>query len=68
MVYIRLITCRHLNAADLDTSDPYPLLSLAMVPPQSTVKSGTNLNPVYYETFQIDVTNSGAKLNCSLRL
>ena len=65
VVYIELVACRHLNAADLDTSDPYVVISCNGTQLQSTVK-WRNLNPVYYETFQIDVTNSGAKLNFSV--
>jgi hypothetical protein len=65
VVYVEIIACRHLNAADIDTSDPYIKLTCNGYELESSVK-WRNLNPVYNEKFEIDVTNNGAKLNIAV--
>jgi hypothetical protein len=51
-----------LNAADIDTSDPYCQINCNGTKLETSVK-WRNLNPIYYEKFEIDVTNAFAKIN-----
>jgi hypothetical protein len=62
---VEIVACRHLNAADLDTSDPYAKITCNGTELMSSVK-WRNLNPVYHEKFELDVTNSSAKLNIAM--
>ena len=64
-LFITVINCRYLNAADMTTSDPYCDLRCNGKSVQTTVK-WKNLNPDYYESFEIDVTNPSAKLTIAV--
>jgi hypothetical protein len=59
VLYLTIKCCRYLNAADLDTSDPYCDIICNGKSVQTSIK-WTNLNPVYNEDFEIDVTNPSA--------
>ena len=65
-LFLTIIACRYLNAADLTTSDPYCDIFCNGRNLQSSVK-WKNLNPTYYESFEIDVTNPSAKLNIQVK-
>jgi len=65
VVFLQICCCRHLNAADTTTSDPYCVVSCNGTVLSSTVK-WKDLNPVYDEKFEIDVTNAFAKLNITV--
>lgn len=62
MLYLQIVKCRYLNAMDFDTSDPYCEIYCNGIFLQTTIK-WRNLNPDYYESFEIDVTNPSAELN-----
>lgn len=57
-----VVACRHLNAADISTSDPFCEILCNGKNLQTSVK-WSNLNPVWNEKFEIDVTNPDAGLN-----
>jgi hypothetical protein len=59
VLYLTIVRCTGLVAADLTTSDPYVDISCNGTNVQSSVK-WQNLNPEYYESFEIDVTNPAA--------
>ena len=65
VLYLEIIGCKYLNPADLDTSDPYCDINCNGTNLQSSVK-WMNLNPVYHEKFEIDVTNPAAVLNITV--
>lgn len=65
VLYLEIIACRHLNPADLDTSDPFCDINCNGTNLQTSVK-WMNLNPIYHEKFEIDVTNPQATLNISV--
>jgi hypothetical protein len=60
-LFVEILRCRYLNAADLTTSDPYCEILCNGRRLQTTVK-WANLNPIYNEKFEIDVSNPGAFL------
>ncbi|CAM9115659.1 unnamed protein product, partial [Ectocarpus fasciculatus] len=62
VLHLSIIAARHLNAADLGSSDPFCDIFCNERRLQTTVK-WTNLNPIWNEDFQIDVTNPEAGLN-----
>ncbi|RYH31298.1 hypothetical protein EON65_02940 [archaeon] len=64
VLYLTIIACRHLNAADIATgsADPYCEIKCNGMQLQTSIK-WTNLNPKWHENFEIDVTNPAAKLN-----
>jgi hypothetical protein len=59
VLYLTIIRCKGLVAADLTTSDPYVDIFCNGTNVQSSVK-WQDLNPVYYESFEVDVTNPSA--------
>jgi hypothetical protein len=63
VLYLTIIKCRYLNAMDFDgNSDPYCVINCNGHSLQTSVK-WNNLNPDYYESFEIDVTNPSGELN-----
>jgi len=63
VLYLTIIKCRYLNSTDFDGySDPYCIINCNGHSLQTSVK-WKNLNPDYYESFEIDVTNPSGELN-----
>ena len=65
VLYLDIVCARYLNAADLDTSDPFCDINCNSTNLQTSVK-WENLNPVWNESFEIDVTNPLATLNITV--
>jgi hypothetical protein len=67
VLYVTVVQCKNLVVGDLfGTSDPYCEISCNNVVIRSSTKYRT-LNPVYNETFEIDVTNPGAFLHIVIK-
>ena len=62
VLQLTVICARHLNATDISTSDPFCDIICNGKHLQTSVIWG-NLNPVWNEHFEIDVTNPNAGLN-----
>ena len=60
-LYLSILRCRNLVIADVTTSDPYIDIFCNGLNVQTSVK-WENLNPDYYESFEIDVTNPVGKV------
>jgi hypothetical protein len=62
ILQLTIIACRHLNATDVSFSDPFCEIHCNGKNLQTSVK-WSNLNPIWNESFEIDVTNPAAVLN-----
>jgi hypothetical protein len=62
VIKLLVVCCRRLQAADVTTSDPFCEISCNGKKLQTSVK-WTNLDPVWNEKFDIDVTNIDAGLS-----
>ncbi len=60
VLYLTINKCRYLNAMDMSTSDPFCRILCNGSILETSVK-WQNLNPDFYESFEIDVTNPTAK-------
>jgi hypothetical protein len=66
VLYLEIVRCRYLNPMDLDTSDPYCDIFCNGKNVQTSIK-WKDLNPVFHEHFELDVTNESAEVNIQVK-
>ena len=66
VLYLEIVRCRYLNAMDLDTSDPYCDIFCNGRNVQTSI-IWKNLNPIFNENFEIDVTNENADVTIQVK-